>query len=478
MSFVMPPLSPALSELWVLGMICIILLLDLVLTDRQRIVTYLLAQLTAVGVVVISFGMLQSEAVVTFSGHFVLDGLAALLKLAASVVMVAIFLYSRDYLQQRGLFSGEFYTLALAALLGMMVIISANSLLTLYLGLELMSLSLYALVALQRDSALASEAAMKYFVLGAMASAMLLYGMSLLYGLTGTLHLNDMSAVLLAADPQQKALIFGLVFVLVGVAFKLGAVPFHMWVPDVYHGAPTAITMLVSSAPKLAAFALLMRLIVEGLGPLQLHWQPMIVILAVLSIVAGNLIAIAQSNLKRMFAYSGISHIGFLLLGVVALTPEGYAAALYYAIVYAMMGMAGFGILILLSRRGFEAEQLSDLAGLHQRHPGYALMVLFILFSMAGVPPFLGFWAKLAVLQSVVAVGMVGLAVVAVIFSVIGAFYYLRVIKVVYFDAPTETTPLEPVADLRLVFVFNGLLILGLGLMPDGLLRLCQAALS
>lgn len=396
MSFSLPQFAAALPEIFVLGMICLILLLDLFLSDEQRIVTYLLSQLTAVGVALLSFGYLGSETVVTFSGLFIMDDMAALLKGSVGLMMVAIFVYSRHYLLQRELFSGEFFTLSLAAMLGMMVMISAHSLLTIYLGLELMSLSLYALVALQRDSMQASEAAMKYFVLGAMASAMLLYGMSMLYGMSGTLNLNDMSAVLSAIEGEGElsVLIFGLVFVLVGVAFKLGAVPFHMWVPDVYHGAPTAVTMLISTAPKVAALAMLMRLVVEGMGPLQPQWIDILTLLALLSIIVANVIAIAQTHLKRMLAYSGISHIGFLLLGVIAGTAEGYGAAIYYVIVYAIMGMAGFGLVILLSRRGFEAQNISDLAGLHRHHPWFGLMALLIMFSMAGMPPLLGFWAK------------------------------------------------------------------------------------
>ncbi|MDH3355681.1 MAG: NADH-quinone oxidoreductase subunit NuoN, partial [Chromatiales bacterium] len=338
--------------------------------------------------------------------------------------------------------------------------------------------SLYAMVAMQRDSRVASEAAMKYFILGAMASAMLLYGMSMLYGATGSLELTEINRILSAGNHDSLVLIFGLVFILVGVAFKLGAVPFHMWVPDVYHGAPTAVTQFISTAPKLAAFAMLMRILVDGLPSLQPQWHDILTILALLSIIVGNVVAIAQSNIKRMLAYSGISHVGFLLMGILAASPEGYSSSMFYAVVYVLMGLGGFGMVIFMSRAGFEAENLSDFKGLNKRSPWYALMVMFLMFSMAGVPPFLGFWAKLAVIQAVISVELYTIAVVAVIFSVVGAFYYLRVIKLVYFDQPEDKEILAPDMDLRLVFSANALLVLFLGLYPSALMEICRSAFA
>jgi NADH-quinone oxidoreductase subunit N len=404
--------------------------------------------------------------------------MAIVLKMAVYGAVFTTFFYSRRYLLERDMYRGEFYILGLSAMLGMMVMISANSFLSIYLGLELLSLSLYAMVAMQRDSVAASEAAMKYFILGAMASAMLLYGMSMIYGATATLDLSEMNRILSTGEHDSLVLIFGLVFMLVGVAFKLGAVPFHMWVPDVYHGAPTAVTQFISTAPKLAAFAMLMRILVDGLPSLQPQWHDIITILAVLSIIIGNVVAIAQTNIKRMLAYSGISHIGFLLMGVLAASAAGYTASMFYAIVYVLMGLGGFGMVILLSRAGFEAEELNDFKGLNKRSPWYALMVMFLMFSMAGVPPFLGFWAKLAVIQAVVSVELYTIAVIAVVFSVVGAFYYLRVIKLVYFDQPDEVSPLTPDMDLRLVFSANALLVLFLGLYPNALMEICRSAFA
>ncbi len=475
MTFEMPNFLLALPEIFLLGMICLILILDLFIKEKHKVVTYLVTQATLVALFLMQLAIAPTESQITFSGTFVLDPMASLLKLFIYGVVLATFIYSRDYLLQRDMLKGEYFVLALNAVLGMMVMVSANSFLTIYIGLELLSLSLYAMVAMQRDSATASEAAMKYFVLGAMASAMLLYGMSMLYGATGSLQLDQVKAAIAAGSEMPMVLTFGLVFMLVGVGFKLGAVPFHMWVPDVYHGAPTAVTAFISTAPKLAAFAMMMRLLVDAMPSLYMEWQQIIIVLAVLSIAIGNVVAIAQTNLKRMLAYSGISHIGFMLLGMLAASPEGYAAAMYYAIVYAIMGLGGFGLVILMSRAGFEADSLDDYKGLNKRSPWIALMLLFLMFSMAGVPPFLGFWAKLAVIQAVLSVDMVSLAVVAVLFSVIGAFYYLRLIKLAYFDEPTESAIHEQPTDLRWVFSLNALLVLALGLMPNSLMSVVSA---
>jgi NADH-quinone oxidoreductase subunit N len=378
------------------------------------------------------------------------------------------------------MFRGEFFVLSLFATLGMMVMISAASLLLLYLGLELLSLSLYAMVALRRDSAVATEAAMKYFVLGALASGLLLYGMSMIYGATGTLDLAAIAQKIQTGQANASILVFGLVFIVAGLGFKLGAVPFHMWVPDVYHGAPTAVTVMIGSVPKLAALAFVLRILVEGLGApaLLAEWQNMLAILALLSMAVGNVTAIAQTNLKRMLAYSTIAHMGFMLLGILAGTKDGYSAAMFYAVVYALMSLGAFGMILLLSREGFEADSLDDFKGLNQRDRWYAFLMLLLMFSLAGIPIMLGFWAKLAVLQAAFAAGYTALVVAAVILSLIGAFYYLRVIKLMYFDDPVDATPITAGADQRALITVNGLAVLVLGIVPGWLLALCQRAIQ
>ncbi len=478
MAFEIPNFAPALPEIFVLTMICVVLVVDLFLTDKNRSITYLLSQATLLGAAVLSVIVQSSVPEYTFGGMFVNDGMGTVLKLFIYLSTAIVFIYSREYLIERGLFKGEYFVLALFAVLGMMVMVSANNLLVIYLGLEVLSLAMYAMVALNRDSDVASEAAMKYFVLGAIASGMLLYGMSMLYGATGSLDHTAIASFIQQGSSDDIVLKFALVFIIIGLAFKLGAVPFHMWVPDVYHGAPTAITLFITAAPKIAAFAMLMRLLVEGLGGLIDHWQDMLIILAVLSIIAGNVIAIAQTNIKRMLAYSTISHVGFLLLGIIAGTSSGYSAAMFYVIAYTLMSLAGFGMIILLSRNGFEADKLEDFKGLNQRSPWFAGMMLIVMFSMAGVPPTVGFYAKLAVLSAVVDTGLVWLAVLAVVFSVIGAFYYLRVIKYMYFDDAVDNTPISSAYDMRAVMSANGLLILFLGIYPTGLIALCTAVLA
>ena len=470
--------TPLLTELFVLAMACIILVLDAFLPDERRVVSYTLSQLTLLGAALISWSMLDEAAVVVLNGTFVSDPMAALLKTSIFLITFGAFLYSRSYLVARDIFKGEYYVLGLFAVLGMQVLVSAHSLLTIYLGLELLSLSLYALVAFNRDSAEASESAMKYFVLGALASGMLLYGISMLYGATGSLDIGEVSAALAAPGEPGIILVFALCFIVVGLAFKFGAVPFHMWVPDVYHGAPTPVTLFIGSAPKIAAFAMAMRLLEETLGGLVADWQQMLTILAVLSMAVGNIIAIAQSNIKRMLAYSTISHVGFLILGLLAGTAEGYSAAMFYAITYALMAIGGFGMVILLSRSGFEADRLDDFKGLNDRSPWFAFMMLILMFSMAGVPPTVGFYAKLTVLQAVIHVDMVWLALVAVFFSIIGAFYYLRIVKLMYFDASETEEPLALSADMQIAISLNGLAVLALGLFPGGLLTVCATVLA
>jgi NADH-quinone oxidoreductase subunit N len=465
-------------ELLVLGMTCLVLLVDVYIKGSRRDVSYWLAQLTLAGALVLTLAQHGEAPLVILHGQFVSDPLSTVLKAFLYVVTAAVFLYSRPYLKARDLFKGEYYVLGLFAVLGMMIMVSARSFLTIYLGLELLSLSLYAMVAFNRDSRLASEAAMKYFVLGAIASGMLLYGMSIVYGISGHLDLAGVSDYLLRHGTRDLALVFALSFIVVGLAFKLGAVPFHMWLPDVYHGAPTSVTLFVGTAPKIAAFAMVIRVLAEGLGGLVSDWQQMLQILALLSIGIGNVVAIAQTNLKRMLAYSTISHVGFLILGVLSGTQEGYAAAMFYTLVYTLMAAGGFGMILFLSRKGFEAEELDDFKGMNQRSPWYAFIMLLLMFSMAGMPPTVGFYAKLTVIQAVIRVDMVWLAVYAVVFSVIGAFYYLRVVKLMYFDAPQDDTPLEGPWDTGLTLSANGLLMLVLGVFPGALMGLCTAAFT
>jgi NADH-quinone oxidoreductase subunit N len=472
------PLWPAYPELFLLVMACAILIIDLFISDDNRIFTYGLTQFTLAGCAVLTFFTGNAEPVYTFSGMFVDDLMADALKLLTCLAVITILIYARAYTAARGMFRGEFFALALFATLGMMVMISANHLLTLYLGLELLSLSLYAMVALQRDSVQATEAAMKYFVLGALASGMLLYGMSMLYGATGTLEITALAQISAEGVRTQAVLVFGLVFIVAGLGFKLGAVPFHMWVPDVYHGAPTAVTLFIGSAPKFAAFAIVMRLLAQALGAESLvdEWRQMLLIMAVLSMAVGNLTAIMQTNLKRMLAYSAISHMGFLLLGVLSGTIDGYGASMFYVVVYVLTTLGSFGVILLLTRDGFEAENLDDYKGLNQRSPWYAFLMLLLMFSMAGIPPTVGFYAKLSVLQAVVQMGLWWVAVIAVTFSLIGAFYYLRIVKLMYFDAPQDDAPVQASGDVRAVLSVNGLAMIVLGIAPQPLMVLCIEA--
>ena len=467
----------AAPEIFLLAATCLILLVDLFLDDSRRWQTFVLSIAALAGTAWIAAQTGMEVRTVGWHGTYVGDPLATLLKIVACGAVSVAFLYSYGYLAKRGILKGEYFVLGLFALLGIMVLASANSLVTLYLGVELLALSLYAMVAFHRDSGSAAEAAIKYFVLGSIASGSLLYGISIIYGVTGTLELGRLAQAVATLGPQQVGLLFGLAFVIVGVAFKFGAVPFHMWVPDVYQGSPTAVTLFLSSAPKLASFALAFRLLGEGLAGLHTGWGQMLAIVAVLSMALGNVVAIAQGNIKRMLAYSTISHVGFILLGILAGTTEGYQAALYYTIAYVIMSVGGFGMVILLSRGGFEAEQLDDFKGLNARSPWFAAVMLMLMFSMAGVPPFIGFWAKLAVIQAVLHIGALWLAIVAVAFSVVGAFYYLRVVKLMYFDEPDERRSLEGGRTLRLVLSINGLAVLVLGLFPGLMFALCASVL-
>jgi NADH-quinone oxidoreductase subunit N len=480
----MPDLVPAYAEIFLVVMASVILIADLVIPGRDRGITYGLSLLTLLGCAVLTVGAVQGtggQVTYTFSNMFVSDFMGNLLKMLTYIAVAACLVYSRGYMSDRDLLKGEFFVLTLFAMLGMMVMISANHFLTLYLGLELLSLCLYAMVALNRDSVSSTEAAMKYFVLGALASGLLLYGMSMIYGATGSLDISAVAKALEGGRPAKTVLVFGLVFVVAGLGFKLGVVPFHMWIPDVYHGAPTAVTLFIGSAPKLAAFAMAMRLLVNGLLALAVDWQQMLIIMSVLSMAIGNLAALAQTNIKRMLAYSTISHMGFMLLGLLSgvvnnnwlNAADAYSASMFYAIVYVLMSLGAFGMVILLSRAGFEAENLSSFKGLNQRSPWFAFIMLLVMFSLAGIPPTAGFYAKLSVLQATIAAGQVWLAVVAVMFSLIGAFYYVRVVKLMYFDEAQDTAPLEAHLDMGVLLSANGLAVLLLGILPGPLMQLC-----
>lgn len=479
-------------EIVLLVMACVIALVDLWVKSPRRTATYVLTMLT-LAVVAALEGVYASSGntFYGFGNMVVSDAMGNWLKCFATIAVMVTLVYSRPYAADRDMLrGGEMFTLSMFALLGMFIMISGNNFLVIYLGLELLTLSSYALVALRRDNATATEAAMKYFVLGAMASGFLLYGLSMLYGATGSLDIGQVFKAVLSGQVKHQVLVFGLVFVVAGLAFKLGVVPFHMWIPDVYQGAPTAITLMIGSAPKLAAFAITMRLLVDGLLPLAIDWQQMFAVLAIGSLLIGNLAAIAQTNLKRLLAYSTISQMGFVLLGLLsgvingqvnsAVAENAYSASMFYVVTYVLTTLATFGVILLLAREGFESEEISDLAGLNQRSPLYAGVMAICLFSMAGIPPLVGFYAKLAVLQSLLASGQtayIALAVFAVVMSLIGAFYYLRVVKVMYFDAPLTATSVSAPLDVRFVLTLNGALVLVLGLLPGGLMALCADAI-
>lgn len=471
-------LITALPEIVILSMAMVILLADLFLKKENRIAIYGLAQFTLLVAAYLTVSTHTPSVSYAFTDMFVDDAMADVLKLMIYLGTSLIFLYSRQYIQLRDMFRGEFYALVLFSVVGMMIMVSGQNMLTLYVGLELLSLSLYALVALDRDNARATEAAMKYFVLGALASGMLLYGMSMIYGMTGSLNIAEIHAALMSGPNMHTVLILGLVFIVAGLAFKLGAVPFQMWVPDVYEGSPTAITMLISSVPKLAAFAFVMRFLVQGLQTLVVDWQQMLMIMAVLSIIVGNITAIAQTNLKRMLAYSTISHVGFMLFGLMSASMNGFVYAMFYIVSYVLMTLAGFGMIMLLSRKGFEAEQLDDLKGLNQRSPWHAFLLLIVMFSMAGIPPTLGFYAKFTVLQAALQAGFLWLVVFAVLMAVVGAFYYLRVIKLMYFDDPIDHHPIQAPLDMRIVLGVNAIGLLVIGLMPQRLMEICAYAIT
>ena len=465
----------ALPEIFLLSAIVVVLLLDLFLTKPFKQVTYYLTQLSLLITAILAFNLIGEPKIIIFSGSFILDNMASIFKVfMAGSTMVAL-VYTRHYLTEHKLFRGEYFVLVMLSMLGMMVMVSGYSLLTLYLGLEILSLSLYTLIAIARERAGAIEAALKYFVLGAIASGLLLYGMSMIYGISGSINITDIAtfaANSTLASREMLILNFGLVFLVIGIAFKLGAVPFHMWVPDVYQGAPTSVTMFLSTVPKIAAVAMLVRILVDGMGAMHDYWSDLFMVMALLSIALGSVVALMQTNIKRMLAYSTISHIGFILLGFVTGVVEGYGAAVFYVLVYILMSMAAFGMVILLNKQGFEADKISDFKGLSKHSPWFALMMLAIMLSMAGVPPFIGFYAKLFILQQVISAGFITIAVIAVVFAVISSYYYLQVVKSMYFeDSDNEITITAPM-DMKLILSINAVLILVVGLFPDFWMKL------
>ncbi|MGX9220297.1 NADH-quinone oxidoreductase subunit NuoN [Massilia varians] len=484
-------LAPVYAEIFLLIAASAILLIDMYMKAGKRNLTYALSLMAIAGCGVLTFADMGTGATVyTFNGMYVSDPMSNLLKLVTYVATAMTLVYSRQYAEDRAMMSGnlggEFYVLALFSMLGQMIMISGNSMLSIYLGVELMSLSLYALVALRRDHAISTEAAMKYFILGALSSGFLLYGMSMIYGATGSLDLTAINQASAAVDANRNILVFGLVFVVAGLAFKLGVVPFHMWVPDVVQGAPTAVTLLLGGAPKLATFAMVIRILVEGLPSMAFDWQQMLLVLAVLSLAVGNITAIAQTNIKRMLAYSTIAQMGFVVLAMMTGIVDGdssnaaasYSAAMYYTITYVLTTVGSFGLIMMLARAGHEAETIADFKGLGKRSPWFAIVMTVLMFSLAGVPPMVGFMAKWAVLQAVVNAGMVWLSVVAVLFSLIGAFYYLRIVKTIWFDEAADTAPINTSADMRAVMSINGVAVVVLGIVPGWLLAVCYTAMQ
>jgi NADH-quinone oxidoreductase subunit N len=476
-------------EIFLLVMACVVALADLFVTDPRRTPTHVLTLLTLIGVGGMHWVLFnEGQTAYAMNRMVVTDPMGHLLALFAAIAVAVTLVYARPYAASREMLKGELYTLSLFSLLGISIMVSGNNLLTLYLGLEVMSLSLYSLVALRRDHAQSTEAAMKYFVLGALASGFLLYGMSMMYGATGSIDLGQIFDAIGKGDVNRQVLVFGLVFIVAGLAFKLGAVPFHMWLPDVYQGSPTAATLLIAGAPKIAAFGMLMRLLVDGMLGLAVDWQQMMVVLAVCSLLVGNLAAIAQTNLKRMLAYSTIAQMGFLLLGLLAGVVNGntlsaanaYSSAMFYIITYVVTTLGTFGLIMLMARAGFEADEIADLAGLHRRSPMLAAVMGIFMFSLAGVPPMVGFYAKLAVLQALISTNdtmHLYLAIFAVVMSLIGAFYYLRVVKVMYFDEPKDTSPIVTPTGARTVLSLNGAAVLLLGILPGSLMAMCAQAI-
>ena len=475
MLFQAPNFIPAMPEIFLFAMTMIVLLVELFQGHRYKNLGFYLTQLTLIGALVLAIDTYHFETVITFHGNYILDHAACILKIFVYAISFFVLLYSKDYIRDNQFPKAEYYVLTLVIVLGMSVLISAYSFITVYLGLELLSLPLYAMIAFKRQSIMCAEAAMKYFIMGALASGMLLYGISMLYGMTDSLVIGEVVQKISSADLSSNlVMLFGLVFIIAGVMFKLGAVPFHMWVPDVYDGAPNSVTLFLASAVKLAGFALAMRLLVDTLNIFHPAWQHVLIAISILSMALGNLVAIVQTSIKRMLAYSSIAHMGYMLLGFISGTMYGYGSAMFYMIAYAIMSLGAFGLITLLSKSGFEIENISDLKGLNNRNGWLAFLMLLVMFSMAGVPPSVGFFAKIAVLESLVGAHLVWLAALALVFAIIGVYYYIRVVKTMYFDEPDETTPLELNSKIKNVALgVNCLAVLMLGILPTGLLNLC-----
>lgn len=472
-----PNFSPALPEIFLLIMGCVSLLAGIFNKKHGAKISYWLVQISLLVTALLEILNYGNANVVTFNGMFVLDNFAVLMKVVILLVTFLVFIYSRDYLKLRIVQAEvEYYVLGLFAVLGMMVLVSAYNFLTLFLGLELFALPVYAMVALWRESEVGTEAAIKYFIIGAIATGILLYGLSMIYGATKTLDIPTVANIVATTPPsQQLILIFGLVFAVVAISFKLGAVPFHMWVPDVYEGAPTAVTLFIATAPKVAGLALAVRLLINAMPGLEIQWHQLLLIVSIASMAIGNIVAIVQTNLKRMLAYSSIAHIGYMLLGFVAGTANGYSAATFYMITYALMSLVAFGMILLMSKAGYEAEKISDFQGLNSRDPWFAFLMLLVMFSLAGMPPLVGFMAKIAVLEALIRVNMVWLAVLALVFAIIGSYYYIMVVKVMYFEKPKELAPVSCAMDVKIFMSVNALAVLFLGLFPGLLFNVCRS---
>jgi NADH-quinone oxidoreductase subunit N len=485
MNFTMPLFSIAIPEIFVLSMLSLILMVDVFTSTRFKIVTYLLTQVTLVLTFILVVIQYQdfSHQIITFHGAYVLDKLAILTKLILLIAAFFAFIYAFDYLKKRSIGRSEYYILGLLAVLGMLIMASAYSFLTIYLGLELLSLSLYAMVALDKHSARATEAAMKFFVMGALASGLLLYGMSMVYGMTKTIDISQLGEIVNQATRNENMVVLlGLIFMLAGLLFKFGVVPFHMWVPDVYDGAPTSVTLFIASAPKVAAFCITMRILVEGLSSMQIEWQFILVCVAVLSMFGGNVLAIAQTNIKRMLAYSSIAHMGYVLLGVIAGpdSADGYSAAMFYIATYVLVAAGAFAVIAIMSDDGIELDKLEDYRGLNARNPWLAFIMLLLMFSMAGVPPTVGFFAKLGLLEALVEANYIWLAALALVFAIIGAYYYLRVVMLMYFEEPRAelaNTKIIMRPGILTAISVNGIAVLGFGLLPSGLIDMCRLSM-
>lgn len=477
MAFTIPQFAPAYPEITAFCLGFAVLFIHALLGDARAKATYYMVQMAIVLTTLMTLTYLGTSPITTFSGTYVVDKIAVLLKLAILISTFFCFLYSRAYVESCGLPRGEYYLLGFFSVLGMMVLASANHLISLFLGLELMSLPVYAMVAIRRDHTISSEAAVKYFIIGAMATGMLLYGLSMIYGATGVLEIPAIAgAISKTPSSQQLILVFGLVFVMVGIAFKFGAVPFHMWLPDVYEGAPTSVTTFIATVMKIGALALAIRLLAGAMPGIKAQWQQILIAIAILSMALGNFAAIAQDNIKRLLAYSSIAHMGYMSLGLLCGTAAGYSAATFYMITYVVMTLAAFGLLTLLSHKDFEMENIEDFKGLNARNPWLAFMLMLVMFSMAGIPPLVGFMAKLSVLEALIEINLVWLAALALLFAIVGAYYYIRVVKVMYFEEPDTSTAIVYPRGMQLVLSANGLLVLYLGLVPGALFDICRAA--